>query len=77
MNLDFRKLSMDFLTEVRNLGIEPVDLWSSFCNKSYCSRFDQGNWLFVDQHHFSSFGAARLRPLFLELLGNQVVRDVL
>ena len=76
MNLDFRKLSIDFLTEVRNLGVEPVDLWSSFCNKSYCSRFDQGNWLFVDQHHFSNFGAALLRPLFLELLGSQVFRDV-
>ena len=77
MDLDFRDLSLDFLAEVRTLGIKAVDLWPLFCSESYCSRFSQGNWLYMDQHHFSSFGAARLGPLFLELLGSQAVGKVL
>jgi peptidoglycan/LPS O-acetylase OafA/YrhL len=73
MNLEFRRLAIDFASEVRRLGIKTIDLWPLFCVESYCSRFDQGNWLFTDQHHLSSFGAARLEPLFLELLGNKSV----
>jgi hypothetical protein len=71
LNLEFRSLAVDFATEVRRLGIKTIDLWTLFCVESYCSRFDQGNWLFTDQHHLSSFGAARLEPLFLELLGSE------
>jgi hypothetical protein len=70
MNLEFRSLSIDFAIELRKSGIKSIDLWPLFCVQKFCSRFDQGNWLFVDQHHFSSFGAARLGPLFLNLLGN-------
>jgi peptidoglycan/LPS O-acetylase OafA/YrhL len=73
MNLEFKGLAMNFATEVRRLGIQTIDLWPLFCVDSYCSRFGQGNWLFTDQHHFSSFGAARLGPLFLELLGGKNV----
>ena len=75
MNLEFRSLSTNFVTEVRDLGIKVIDLWPLFCDKSYCSRFDKGNWLFVDQHHFSSDGAARLEPIFLEHLGIQVYSE--
>lgn len=69
MNLHFQTLSEDFAHQLGKLGIETYDLWSLFCNSTYCSRFDEGNWLYIDQHHFSSFGANRLGPVFLDLLG--------
>ncbi len=76
MNLAFRSFSTDFAIELERSGIKTIDLWPLFCAQTFCSRFDRGNWLFVDQHHFSSFGAARLGPLFLELLGSKDVEEV-
>jgi hypothetical protein len=55
----FRKITDDVLG---NLNIEVIPVWPLFCDYSKCSRFLNGDWLYVDDNHLSVEGAELLTP---------------
>ena len=69
MNSNSKKLSDKFLSEIQTKGVEVLDLWSLFCDDSYCRRYDTSGWLYLDGNHLSLAGANRLQPILSVVFG--------
>jgi peptidoglycan/LPS O-acetylase OafA/YrhL len=53
----------------RDSEIQVLDLTPMFCGQISCIRFENGQWLYRDDDHFSIFGAAKAIPPLKKFLG--------
>ena len=68
MNLENDQTAEALYAEVRKNGISTIDLSSQICKKGICSRWFNGQWLYGDDNHLSTAGAAMLKPLLSKVL---------
>ena len=56
-----------FAAKLRGTEIETIDILEIYCGTTTCKRTVDGNWLFIDSNHLSTFGAELLNPIFKKL----------
>ena len=70
MNYADSRASEVFTAWAEDSGFETLRVNSYFCDAHFCSRFDMGKWLFVDDDHLSVSGAKRLIPKLRQIIAS-------
>ena len=62
------KISTMYTSAIIDRDISYLNLYKIFCDKTFCSRFKHGNFLFFDDHHLTLYGASLIRNDLLQLI---------
>lgn len=67
------KLASDKFVDLLGDQVKTLNLFDVFCNEQACSRVRDGEYLYIDENHFSSFGAQLVEPKIGSLMAELAV----